>query len=52
MPKYFPATIVEQTNDIGRKSYAIQYADGRIVHKGFRFYESAEKFIDMLKSKV
>ena len=39
--QYFPAKIVEQKNDIGRLSYAIQYADGRIVHSGFASHEIA-----------
>jgi len=44
----FPAIIVEQVNGIGQTSYAIKYADGRIIHKGYRYYEYAEKMIDRL----
>lgn len=45
---YFPATVIEEINELGRRSYAVRYADGRVIHRGYRYYEHAEAFLQWL----
>jgi len=49
---YFPAVIIPQINSLNRVSYAIRYADGRIVHRGFVSYDVAKNALRDLMDKA
>jgi hypothetical protein len=49
--KYFPATIIPQMNSLNHLTYAIRYADGRIVHSGFKSYDIAKNALRDLMDK-
>lgn len=51
--KYLPMSIVKQTNELGRESFAVRYADGRVIHKGYTIegaQRMAEKITRLLQS--
>ena len=41
--------VIQQTNEIGQRSFAIQYADGRIIHSGYKSEEAAKSLIAKLQ---
>lgn len=52
MDPRLPIAIEPQVNDLGRQSYALRYADGRIVHSGFASYEAAAKMRKTLRRRA